>query len=602
MFKKYLLVVFLAFHQLSASAEEWDFRQIARSEYQYVKLNNRDGSTYMNFPVAFAREFMDVVDKLSLLSGIYPKVLLSSSKEINAFATYIYGEPAIFINKGMLDLLAKDYAMVAALLGHEMAHLYFRHGDQKAAINQNAAAVASFIGGFLEAAFIGRFGVVGLGVDLSRDMKEIAVNVYSRDFEREADRQGAIWSIQAGYDPRGVSRLFEELKKANGSSLTPFLDSHPSSSERIENARLLANDYEKYKSIEVLTSPELLALNQKIDDDRQRQLPTSNEGKDAMILFSQKKYEAAKVKLEICASVGEVACLNNLGVLYQYGLGLPKDLKEATKYYKLASDKGSGLAQFNYIVSYVTLGGDVDTDRVIEMAMEASEKGSPRAMGSFAFGVQASYMLPKEYVTLLTKGFPNQTTVVNYAKASSMRGVKDGAVAMGNFYLMGWGVLKNLELAETFLNQAAAANDIRAYAGLLNLYETVRPDEVKAQLILSKLSSSPNGDAMVAILRSWFYCGQDNVSGAIADKCFQLAAKGKSLSVGPIIYGYAISSGKGTNKNVIEGAAWVAAYREKNSKNKLANAIYQSQIKHLNEEDMQKVRERALEISISKFK
>jgi TPR repeat protein/Zn-dependent protease with chaperone function len=602
MLKKYLLFILAIIYQLSVNADEWDIRQIAKNESQYVKLNNADGTLYTSFSSESARELIAVVDKISLLSGIYPKVLLSSSKEINASAGYIYGDPTIFINRGMLDLISKDDSIVSALLGHEIAHLYFRHGDQKSEINKNAAALASFIGGFLEAAFIGRYGIVGLGVDLSKGIKNIAVNSYSRDFEREADKQGTIWSIQAGFDPRGSSRLFEELKKANGNSLTPFLDSHPSSSERIETTKRLADDFSKYKSIEVLTSPELLSLNHKIDEDRIRQLPKTVEGKEALILFSERNYQGAKDKLEICASAGEVACINNIGVLYQYGLGVPADIKEAAKYYKLASDKGSGLAQFNYIVAYVAQGGEVDPDRIIEMSLEASEKGSPRAMGSFAAGIQLISMLPNEFSSVYEKSLPKKSLVVNYAKAAAMRGSKDGALALGNLYLTGWGVSQNLELAENYLTQALAMNDFRAYAGLLNLYETIKPEEIKAQSINSKVTSNPNLDSAVARLRAWFYCGSDLNRSDFKDKCFELAKKGRSQSAGPIIYGYAISQGKGTQANLIEGAAWLAAYRVKNSKHKLANAVYQSQTKGLSTEDLQRVKLRSEEIISANFR
>lgn len=62
---------------------------------------------------------------------------------------------------------------------------------------------------------------------------------YSREQEREADELGLRYMVAAGYGPQGAIRLQESLLEASGSTPLPFLSSHPTGQERIENLRAL---------------------------------------------------------------------------------------------------------------------------------------------------------------------------------------------------------------------------------------------------------------------------------------------------------------------------------------------------------------------------
>ena len=52
--------------------------------------------------------------------------------------------------------------------------------------------------------------------------------------ELEADRDGARWAYQTGYDPRELAKLFERLRGDGpaGIALPPFLQSHPDPASR----------------------------------------------------------------------------------------------------------------------------------------------------------------------------------------------------------------------------------------------------------------------------------------------------------------------------------------------------------------------------------
>jgi len=500
----------------------------------------------------------------------------------------------------MYDLLVKDRGAAAALIGHEMAHLYFKHSDARAQVNANAEAAGILIGNVLELFFIGRFGVVGLGANLGSALSSGISGAYTRPQESEADKQGVIWAIQAGFDPNGAIRLFTAIEKKTGNSLVPFLNSHPNPSERIDSAKMVADLYGKYKNLELLSSPELQALNRKIDEDRERQLPKSEASKAGAIAFSKNDYATAKIHYEECAKSGEMACANDLGVLYQFGLGVSVDKKKAVEYFKQASEKGSGLAMHNYIVLYAGGNdGQVDTSKIIALNKEASERGSAQSMGTLAVSafMTQSFGFPREWQNKVDSELPKQTTLLNYAKAAAMRGVKDGQTALGYFYLNGYGVTKNIDLAENYLMLASKSNDIRADAALVALYEDEKIDLEKAKRIKDKYKNNPSASAALSALMANYYC-KATASPEINSKCFDLAKKGRSFIYGPVIYGYILTEGIGTKKDVVEGNAWLLYAKNKTGHN-FASWAHERNIEKLNQADVTQIVAREKEIALN---
>lgn len=125
-------------------------------------------------------------------------------EEDNAVEINIIG-----INFAMLDLLGLDVHMAAALIGHELGHLKLNHGEDHKTQRRT-------------------------------DIRTVSNTRYSRDNEREADYLGAIWAVEAGYDPEGAVRLQELLYKKTKHLSGGFSGSHPSSIERITKLKSLA--------------------------------------------------------------------------------------------------------------------------------------------------------------------------------------------------------------------------------------------------------------------------------------------------------------------------------------------------------------------------
>ena len=157
--------------------------------------------------------FTGLLEAAELTADMY----LIEGKDPNALATIgKNGENIIAVNFAMLDLMGDDLHAMAAVIGHELAHLKLNHYDEAAAASQR-------------------------NLD---SMITAASTRYSRDNEREADYLGMIWMVEAGYEPEGAVRAQETLfKLARRGGM--FVGSHPSSIERITVLKSLARRLKK---------------------------------------------------------------------------------------------------------------------------------------------------------------------------------------------------------------------------------------------------------------------------------------------------------------------------------------------------------------------
>lgn len=164
--------------------------------------------------------------------------VLADPRTVNAFA--LPGGP-VFITEGLLRHL-KGEAEVAAVLGHEIAHVVARHSSERLAKQQLTQ-------GLVSAVVLGTgdysAGQIGQMVGGMINMK------YGRDDEIESDRLGLRIMAEAGYDPRAMVRVMEVLAKASGGSRQPeFFSTHPAPEDRAarireEIAKLQAGNYER---------------------------------------------------------------------------------------------------------------------------------------------------------------------------------------------------------------------------------------------------------------------------------------------------------------------------------------------------------------------
>lgn len=133
---------------------------------------------------------------------------------------------------------------VAAVMGHEVAHAFAKHGQERMSISQGAQ-----IGGLL----------VALGT-ANKDAKTqqvwntafgvgsgLGTLAFSRTHEQEADRLGLVFMLMAGYDGTEAAEVWVRMSEKSGGSSTPeILSTHPSNESRINDLRTYLPTAKKY--------------------------------------------------------------------------------------------------------------------------------------------------------------------------------------------------------------------------------------------------------------------------------------------------------------------------------------------------------------------
>ncbi|MET0282342.1 MAG: M48 family metalloprotease [Steroidobacteraceae bacterium] len=130
---------------------------------------------------------------------------------INAFTT---GGGYVYVHRGLLAYLNSE-AELAAVIGHEIAHVTARHPAkaQTRSIGANLGLLATIIlTGSPALADLGSIGAAAW------------IQGYGRGAESEADAIGMKYLVRAGYDPRAMGRVFETFKAQESFELAAARD------------------------------------------------------------------------------------------------------------------------------------------------------------------------------------------------------------------------------------------------------------------------------------------------------------------------------------------------------------------------------------------
>jgi predicted Zn-dependent protease len=167
-----------------------------------------------------------VGSRIAAVSGLQAQweYRVIEDKSANAFAL---PGGKIAVHTGMLPV-ARDEAGLAAVLGHEVAHVTARHSGER--MSQQLIAQMGFsVAG----------SVVGASPEFTQQLGSIAAGAlllpFSRSQESEADHIGLVYMAKAGYDPRAARDLWIRMGELSGGQSQPeFLSTHPSATTRVK--------------------------------------------------------------------------------------------------------------------------------------------------------------------------------------------------------------------------------------------------------------------------------------------------------------------------------------------------------------------------------
>ncbi len=138
------------------------------------------------------------------------------------------------VHTGLFQITQTE-AGLAAVVGHEIAHVYARHSGERVSAGLLAAGATAVAAVLTKDSSDSkrRAAVIGTGA-----VGTLGVLSFSRKQEIEADQLGALYMARSGYDPReaiGVWQRFAKYKQAKGGARLPqFLSTHPVDDTRIQ--------------------------------------------------------------------------------------------------------------------------------------------------------------------------------------------------------------------------------------------------------------------------------------------------------------------------------------------------------------------------------
>lgn len=184
------------------------------------------------------KKIADAVDKFMRANGMAKEAdsyrwefNLVDDKTVNAWC--MPGGKVVFYT-GIMPICANENG-VAAVMGHEVAHAFAKHGQERMSQGQlqaiGGAAVA--LGTSNQDPKKAQIWNMAFGVG-----SQLGMLKFSRTHEQEADRLGLVFMIMAGYDGNEAAEVWVRMSKKSGGQAPPeFLSTHPSNESRIRDLK-----------------------------------------------------------------------------------------------------------------------------------------------------------------------------------------------------------------------------------------------------------------------------------------------------------------------------------------------------------------------------
>jgi len=193
-------------------------------------LQDGGGTHYIKYDSL--RALADAHKRIGAVAKVHTDLALTIERSPNAHAVPLAGRNVILVSTSMLDLIGTDGDMMAALMGHEYAHLQLKHSLSRVMNLPDLVYGAVAVGEAVSQST----GSQKAAVSAAQTTFGLNASAFSREQEVEADRVGTELMSGAKYKPEGMVRLLQAMLKAFGSRPTGYFDSHPGFEDRIARA------------------------------------------------------------------------------------------------------------------------------------------------------------------------------------------------------------------------------------------------------------------------------------------------------------------------------------------------------------------------------
>jgi predicted Zn-dependent protease len=173
------------------------------------------------------------------MPGTQWEFVVFESADANAFALP-GGKVGVYT--GLLKLVGSDDEL-AAVMGHEIAHVSTHHGGERMSQNLAVAMGGALLVVGMEQQEVSTarrnqiLAAYGLGTTVG------VLLPFSRAHETEADRVGLQFAAGAGYDPRAAAVFWRKMSAQGGAKPPEVLSTHPSDQTRIAALEAIAPQF-----------------------------------------------------------------------------------------------------------------------------------------------------------------------------------------------------------------------------------------------------------------------------------------------------------------------------------------------------------------------
>lgn len=212
---------------------------------QHPALVTEFGGAYQGKQSGYVTQVAQRIGGPAGLGGGTLNVTLLNSPVDNAFAVpggYVY------VTRQLVALM-NDEAELAAVLGHEIAHVAARHGQRRQSVSQRNSILGALgqvlVGAVAGNSQIGR--VLGQGIGTSTQLATLG---YSRNQETESDDLAIGYLLRTGYDPAALSSMLRSLAAQqaldtqisgrDARSVPEWASTHPAPGSRVQRAAQMA--------------------------------------------------------------------------------------------------------------------------------------------------------------------------------------------------------------------------------------------------------------------------------------------------------------------------------------------------------------------------
>lgn len=213
----------------SGCASETELNRIGAQQFEQIRQNSalvQDRAT-IDYVACIANAIIEVLEPPD--SDMYWELAVVDNPAINAF---VLPGGKIVVFTGILDVAANQH-QVAAVMGHEVAHVTEGHPKERMARQSAVSFGADTLGLILGGGYARQTAAAS---DSLRTLSTLGIlNPFSRGQETEADLVGLEFMAQAGFDPRESVELWKNMNAKNSTRIPEYMSTHPSGDTRIES-------------------------------------------------------------------------------------------------------------------------------------------------------------------------------------------------------------------------------------------------------------------------------------------------------------------------------------------------------------------------------